>query len=86
MEFENGHYEFDLHELTKGIDTLPNFSTIDLLSYYRDSLRINSKNYSDYFWKQDGHHNAKGYNAMAKTVFSVAKPAIEKKLKEKTKL
>lgn len=79
MEFENGYYEFDLHELTKGTDTLPNYSTLDLLAYYNDSLHINKENYHEYFWKQDGHHNAKGYDAMAKTVFSVVKPAIEKK-------
>ncbi len=45
----------------------------DLLAYYSDTLNINNSNIHDYYWKHDGHHNAKGYEAFAKGVHAKLK-------------
>lgn len=75
-EIEQGCYKFNLQQLTAGIVPTQNFSRLSLLQYYTDSLGINEKNCHEYFWKTDGHHNAKGYNAMAKGIYSVTKPLV----------
>lgn len=37
----------------------------DLLDYYLNDVGIDSSNYTAYYWPQDGHHKAKGYQAFA---------------------
>jgi lysophospholipase L1-like esterase len=81
-EVRDDLYEFNFKELTNGI-RLPNYSTFDLLAYYHDSLHIDGSNYRKYFWKEDGHHNAAGYAAMAKGVNSCTRPEVEKILKSR---
>lgn len=81
-EIENEYYDFNLKELLVGLDTLNNYLTFDLMSFYKDSLGINSANAADYFWKIDGHHNSKGYEAMGKGVFSFIKPVVIRKINE----
>lgn len=80
VDILEGHYEFNLADLTHGTDTLPNYSTFDILQYFRDSLQINKSNVDEYFWRIDQHHNAKGYEAMAKAVYTAVKPAVAKKV------
>lgn len=41
---------------------------INLYSYYTETEKINSSNYSDFYWKYDGHHNARGYEVFAQGV------------------
>ena len=41
---------------------------LDLKDYYVNTLRMNLQNINDYYWKIDGHHNGKGYNAFAEGV------------------
>ncbi|MES2622690.1 MAG: GDSL-type esterase/lipase family protein [Bacteroidota bacterium] len=80
-DIEDGHHDFNTDDLIRGTETLPNYSTFDILSYYKDSLHINSSNVYDYFWQTDGHHNVKGYHAMAQAVFSCVRKEAEKKVK-----
>ena len=40
----------------------------DMLHYFSEKEKISSTNSGDYFWKHDGHHNAKGYEAFARGV------------------
>jgi len=40
----------------------------DMLNYYSEKEKINSTNSGDFYWKHDGHHNAKGYAAFARGV------------------
>ncbi len=75
-EMMTGRYVFDLNNLIKKNDSLSNYYTIDLLAYYRDSLKINRTNTDDFFWKIDQHHNAKGYAIMAQAVNSYLKQKI----------
>lgn len=35
---------------------------------YEDYIAANNSIYKDYYWKTDGHHNAKGYEMMAKCI------------------
>jgi len=37
----------------------------NLLDYYLNDVGIDSSNYTEYYWPQDGHHKAKGYQAFA---------------------
>ncbi len=78
-EIRAGEYPFSLNDLMNGSDTLPSYSTFDLLAYYQESRLINKSNVDDYFWPSDGHHNTKGYRAMAQGVAHCVKEIIEKK-------
>ena len=81
-DIEDGHYDFDLSALLQ-TDSLPSYSTFNILPFYLDSLHINQSNVQDYFWFTDGHHNAKGYQAMAEAVYSCVKPVVLEKTKTK---
>lgn len=65
-EFENMHYEEDM--IPFFFQDTPTFRTIDLLTYYSDSLHVPSSEYYKYYWIRDGHHNSKGYNLMANSI------------------
>ncbi len=40
----------------------------NLRTFFIKEIKMNSFNYLDYYWKYDGHHNAKGYEAFARGV------------------
>jgi hypothetical protein len=82
IEMLTGQYVFNKAQLLQGTDTLPNYSTFDLLEYYRDSLHIDRSNTDQYFWGIDQHHNAKGYAMMAHAVAVAVKKALAKKIQE----
>lgn len=41
---------------------------LDMLQYYHQVEKIDHNNSSQYFWKNDGHHNAAGYEVFARGV------------------
>lgn len=45
-----------------------NIEYLNLLKYYLLEGGINQNNVSEFFWKSDGHHNAKGYEKFAEGV------------------
>jgi hypothetical protein len=56
----------------EGIDTLLKsiapVNPVNLLPYYLDTIGINEKNYSTYYWPRDGHFKGIGYNIMGRKV------------------
>lgn len=62
------HYDYDLNRIVSGIRSLDNVYVFDLLPFYRKQFAENKKDISNYYWKQDGHHNGRGYYIMAKAV------------------
>lgn len=79
-EMEEGKYLFNIQQLLTGYKPTANFSRLDLLRFYHTQLAINKDNLNSYFWHTDAHHNAKGYNAMAKAVYSVTEPVVKAKI------
>jgi hypothetical protein len=79
FEIEQGYYDFDLKQLTAGTDTLSHLKHFDLLAFFK-SIGMIESTVDAYFWKVDQHHNAKGYEAMARGVFSALKPEVAKHL------
>jgi hypothetical protein len=65
-EIINADYKYNdiLYEFS--IDN--NINSFDLLDYYLNIVGITESNYADYFWKEDGHHNAAGYEKYAEGV------------------
>lgn len=66
------------------------FHVVDLLNYYLNNTEMNQRNVFDYYWKNDGHHNAKGYSVFGDGIYksllkfgilppcdSIAKPLIQ---------
>ena len=45
-----------------------NIDCLDMLDYYNHKEHIGKNNAPLYFWKNDGHHNARGYAAFARGV------------------
>ncbi|MES2620777.1 MAG: GDSL-type esterase/lipase family protein [Bacteroidota bacterium] len=81
-EVKQGDFRFNSAGLTEFKQPLPYFETINLLSFYKDSLGINDKTVNDYYWQVDNHHNSTGYAAMAQAVLSGIQPIIIKKMPE----
>lgn len=70
-EIKNGTYYYNFTFFEKKFNNLSFVKYYDLLPYYVDSIGMkNEKETAKYFWVQDGHHNAKGYHAMAKGVYN----------------
>lgn len=65
-EIING--ETELAPLKKIIIDRTDIQVLDLLDYYKRFEGITSNNSSNYYWKIDSHHNAKGYAAFARGV------------------
>ncbi|HUH75567.1 MAG TPA: SGNH/GDSL hydrolase family protein [Chitinophagales bacterium] len=53
----------------------------DLQPCYEEEIKANQTTFKDYYWKIDGHHNAKGYEMMAKCLEKIVTPIIEKRIK-----
>lgn len=60
---KNGVYDSTMITLPYDIDSF------NLLAYYQDSFSIFSANYQSYYWVEDAHHNSKGYQIMAQSIF-----------------
>ncbi len=69
-EVDLNSYDNDFTFFETMADTIPVFKRMDLLPYYRDSLHMKKENSVQYYWPIDGHHNARGYSAMAKGVYA----------------
>ena len=68
-----------------------NLSKFDLNFYnlqpcYEDEIKTNHAKFQDYYWIIDGHHNAKGYEMMAKCLEEIVTPLIEKRLENQNTL
>jgi len=61
-------YEYDLSFITKQFSLQDNLYVFDLLPYYLKELDKSKGDIKSYYWKEDGHHNSKGYFLMAKGV------------------
>jgi len=61
-------YLFDFSKILKELNK-NNLTTINLLPCYLEYIKNNKSEITDYFWKYDGHHNAKGYKMMANCIY-----------------
>jgi hypothetical protein len=59
--------KLELESVMKSVSANNDVEVLNMLKYYNNE-KIDSNNSNDYFWKQDGHHNAKGYAAFASGV------------------
>jgi len=71
-EIESG--QMGLSDIYYQLEQTNKVELLNLLDYFVEGEKINSSNCGQYFWKNDGHHNAKGYELFAR--------GIEWKLKE----
>lgn len=58
----------ELSYVMNEVRTFKNINSFDMLAYYMNIEKIDSTNCSKYYWVNDGHHNAKGYEAFARGV------------------
>src|SRR5690606_11580504 len=62
-------YEYNLANIAQTINgNSPSVCVIDLLPYYSNYFKGRENTIVDYYWKNDGHHNADGYALMARVV------------------
>lgn len=57
-----------------------NLKYYNILPCYNNYLEKSNTSYEEYYWKKDGHHNAKGYEMMAKCLEEIVIPVIEKRV------
>lgn len=58
----------ELSYVMDDIRTLKNINSFDMLNYYMNVEKIDTSSCSNYYWVNDGHHNAKGYAVFARGV------------------
>lgn len=73
QKFDKPFHDFNLHYY-------------NILPCYKDYIRNNNSTFDNYYWKKDGHHNAKGYKMMAKCLEEIVTPVIEKRIASKNTL
>lgn len=69
-EIEHNNYSYDFSEIMNSIKKNEHVEVIDLLPCYTDYLMNEGFELNDFFWKQDGHHNSRGYKMMADCIYS----------------
>lgn len=62
-DVRRGSYEFGFERLLETLGKDPRFGFVDLLERYRE-VPITANNASEFFWRTDRHHNARGYEVM----------------------
>lgn len=61
-------YEYDLTDVVRATGVSDSVVVIDLLPYYLNFFKGKEATIPTYYWKNDGHHNPKGYALMAMAV------------------
>lgn len=69
-EVSNKKYAFDFSFFEKDLSKLSNIKTFDLLPYYLNTEHWDGNETKKYYWEHDGHHNGKGYEKMAKGIYT----------------
>ncbi len=75
-EIMNNKYEYDFSAILNPVKAEGYAEVIDLLPPYRGYIEKATTNAADYFWKNDGHHNAKGYEMMAQSIYENILPLL----------
>jgi lysophospholipase L1-like esterase len=61
-------YSNKFNKLINKLMSIESLILFDLLTCYNSHFINSNKNIQDYYWFDDGHHNAKGYELMAKCI------------------
>lgn len=76
-EIINNKYQYNFSQIFDYLKENTNAELIDLLPAYNKIIKENRSEVSDYFWKYDGHHNSKGYEIMAQSVYENIIPLLK---------
>jgi lysophospholipase L1-like esterase len=61
-------HKFEFEDMIKPLEAREDITVLNMFTYFSEIEKIDSSNSQNYFWKYDGHHNAKGYAAFARGV------------------
>lgn len=75
-EVKDNKYNYDLSPLLQYFTRNRQITVIDLLPSYRTYIARKGDSVANYYWKNDGHHNAAGYEMMAETTFQNIYPLL----------
>lgn len=59
---------YDFSSITNKLSKTTGIHFVNLIPLYKQYFKEKGENISDYYWKQDGHHNSKGYRLMAQLI------------------
>lgn len=85
-DFGNKKQNNEFHQKFQKEFSAFNLNFYNLQFCYEEEFRKNNSSFKDYYWQQDGHHNAKGYEMMAKCIEKIVTPVIEKRIANKNTL
>lgn len=68
-EIMQSRYSYDLEPIKRFISDSLRAKVFDLLPFYQDYIRTRKSDVKEYFWVNDGHHNARGYRMMASGIY-----------------
>jgi lysophospholipase L1-like esterase len=82
----NNNLNNDFHTEMEGSFSKFGLKFYNLQPCYEDEIKRTHSKPQDYYWKIDGHHNAKGYEMMAKCLEEIVTPVIEKRIENQNTL
>jgi lysophospholipase L1-like esterase len=59
---------YDFSSITNTLSKTTRIHFVNLIPLYKQYFKEKGENINDYYWKQDGHHNSKGYSLMAQLI------------------
>jgi lysophospholipase L1-like esterase len=59
---------YDFSSIINTLSKTTRIHFVNLIPLYKQYFKEKGENISDYYWKQDGHHNSKGYSLMAQLI------------------
>jgi lysophospholipase L1-like esterase len=75
QEIENRNYNYDFSYISNQLRQ-QNVEIVDLLPSYLQYISKNKSEPRNYFWVNDGHHNARGYEMMAQAIYDNLTPIL----------
>ncbi len=73
-EVKDNRYSYNFSPLLHQLQADTTLQVLDLLPAYRSYLNNKQADPFAYYWVMDGHHNARGYEMMAQTIFENLAP------------
>ncbi len=67
-DVNHGHYDPHFARVPRAIREETDIPIVDVLDYFAREQGITKANALEFFWKQDRHHNARGYAALGEAV------------------
>lgn len=69
LVIQRNEHDFDMAPLISQLQRLPGVKVYDQQAFYNAEFSTKGNDQAKYYWPLDGHHNARGYELMARSIY-----------------